>query len=110
MAHGGAKGCLADGRFRTRIDEQGEILRVLDPAGQKTPAHQHGPTVGQVTAALLPFTLQHDQDRLCGRDVETGRKIFKADQVKIIGNLFRCRFEHETSAHRLLLRPGDRIK
>lgn len=76
-------------RFRTGIDEQRKVLRILHPARHETPAHQHGPAVGQVAAALLLLAFHDDQNGLGRRDVETGGKILKADQIEIIGDLFR---------------------
>ena len=105
MAHGRAEGGLADCGFGTGVDEQRKILGVLHPARHETPAHQQGPAIGQVAAAFLPFALHDDQNGLGRRDIETGGKILKADQIEIIGNLLGRRLQHETSAHRLLLMP-----
>ena len=94
-----AEGWLFADGFAARIDEQREGVGVLDPGGDKAPAHQ-----GERTYAVVQ---PHDRHRLGRRDVVAGRKIRLLQIAEQRPDGFRRRGDDITAAHAII--PPDGI-
>jgi len=66
-AHGVAEGGLVEHGFAARVDDQREGLRILDPVGYQSPAHE--------CEGAVAVRKPHDRNRLGRRYVVAGREI-----------------------------------
>jgi hypothetical protein len=88
------EGRLFHYRFRARIEQQAELARVLDPAGQQTPSHQ----------AEMPDAVFDDDDgyRLGRRNVMSWRETGLFEIAKNLPQRRWWRGDYEASAHSLV--------
>ena len=91
-AHGIAEGGLGQYLLRTRVDQGGKRLRILDEGGQQAPAHE--------SEAAHPFPVaRHHGDRLRRRDIVAGGEIRRVGVTEIGPHGLRRRGQTIARAH-----------